>query len=37
MASRMSADEIGRVAQVDLQFTVPTHPVVRRGVRLRQA
>lgn len=35
MRSQLDAEQIGRAARSDLQFTVPRRPVLRSGVRLR--
>lgn len=36
MAAQMMAEQVGRAARADMQLVVPTHPVMRRGVRLRR-
>lgn len=36
MPPRLEADQVGRAALVDPQFTVPRRPALRRGVRLRR-
>lgn len=36
MNSQLKAEQIGQAAQLDRQFTVPSKPIVRRGVRLRR-
>lgn len=36
MPPRLEADQVGRAALVDPQFTVPQRPALRRGVRLRR-